>query len=119
MVYGSGSHLPRMFQFAVAQGRYLPQDDIRAARAYAVLGAKLQRELFGVANPLGERIRVGGHRYRVIGVMEPKGQLLGFDLDDTIYIPVIKSLELFNLESAVGQVHRASYCADLRSQNSS
>ncbi|MDO9188948.1 MAG: ABC transporter permease, partial [Sulfurimicrobium sp.] len=33
---------------------------------------------------------------RVIGVMEAKGQVLGFDLDDTVYIPVSRALELFN-----------------------
>ena len=37
-------------------------------------------------------------RYRVIGVMQSKGQLLGFDLDDVIYIPVSRALELFNRE---------------------
>jgi putative ABC transport system permease protein len=98
MVYGSGAHLPQMFQFSVAQGRYLPPDDARGARAYAVLGAKLQQELFGDSNPLGQRLRVGGQRYRIIGVMEAKGQLLGFDLDDTVYIPVGKAMELFNRE---------------------
>ena len=48
--------------------------------------------------PLGERIRVGGQRYTVIGVMESKGTMFGFDLDDAVYIPVAKSLELFNRE---------------------
>ena len=42
---------------------------------------------------------MGGQRYRVIGVMEAKGQVLGFDLDDTVYVPVAKALELFNRSS--------------------
>jgi putative ABC transport system permease protein len=37
-----------------------------------------------------------GQRYRVIGVMEPKGQMLGFDMDDTVFIPAARALELFN-----------------------
>ncbi|HMB72834.1 MAG TPA: FtsX-like permease family protein, partial [Gammaproteobacteria bacterium] len=53
-------------------------------------------ELFGTGNPLGQRIRVGGARYRVIGVMEPKGEMLGFDLDDSVYIPAARGLEMFN-----------------------
>jgi putative ABC transport system permease protein len=61
-----------------------------------VLGAKLYAELFGTANALGERIRVGGQRYRVVGVMEPKGEMVGINLDDTIYIPAARGLELFN-----------------------
>ena len=63
-----------------------------------MLGSKLRSELFGAGNPLGERIRVGGQRYTVIGVMESKGTMFGFDLDDAVYIPVAKGLELFNRE---------------------
>lgn len=98
-VTGVGSDFPRVFQFGIAAGRFLPADDPRAPRAFAVLGSKLKNELFGSANALGERVRVGGNRYRVIGVMEPKGTVLGFDIDDAIYIPAAKALELFNRES--------------------
>ena len=55
--------------------------------------------MFGERNPLGQRIRVGGERYRVIGVMEPKGQMLGIDLDDSVYIPTANALRLFNRDS--------------------
>ena len=96
--YGVGPDFPEVFTFQVAAGRFLPRDDPEAPRAFAVLGSKLRRELFGAANPLGARIRVGGNRYRVIGVMESKGQVLGFDLDDTVYIPAARALELFNRE---------------------
>jgi len=100
-VYGVGSEWPRALAFNVGRGKFLPPDDPRAARALAVLGSKVERELFGNSNPLGKRIRVGGERYRVIGTMEPKGQVLGFDLDDTVYIPVGRALELFNREGVM------------------
>ncbi|MBU2570129.1 MAG: ABC transporter permease [Gammaproteobacteria bacterium] len=98
-VFGVGSALPEIWKINIAIGRFLPEDDQSASRAFAVLGSKLASELFGRTNPLGERIRIGGDRYRVIGVMESKGQMLGFDLDDTVYIPADKALELFNRQS--------------------
>lgn len=98
-INGVGPDFSKVFHFNVAAGRFLPPDDPRAARAFAVLGTKLREELFGTANPLGERIRVGGHGYRVIGVMEPKGNILGWDVDDAVYIPTAKALELFNRDS--------------------
>ena len=52
-----------------------------------MLGPKLARELFGEANPLGEVVRIAGGRFRVIGVMEPKGQMMGFDIDDIAIVP--------------------------------
>jgi putative ABC transport system permease protein len=95
LVYGTGPGFPDAFQFPVAVGEFLPDDDVRAPRAFAVLGSKMRDELFGSTNPLGERIRIAGDRYVVIGVMESKGNMLGFDLDDTVYIPVVRGLELF------------------------
>ena len=97
-IYGAGSEFPKTFSVNVRAGRFLPDDDPTAPRAFAVLGYKVKQELFGNNNPLGERIRIGGSRYRIIGVMEPKGQVLGFDLDDTVYIPAARGLELFNRE---------------------
>lgn len=98
-VYGTDAEMPRTFRFEVALGEFLPRDDPRSPRALAVLGSKVRQELFGTDNPLGQRIRVGGERYRVIGVMEPKGQMLGFDLDDTVYIPAARALDMFNRDS--------------------
>jgi len=98
-LYGVGSEFAEALRMRVASGEFLPPDDPRSARALVVLGSKVARELFGSANPLGSRIRAGSERYRVIGVMQSKGQVLGFDLDDTVFIPVGRALEMFNRES--------------------
>jgi putative ABC transport system permease protein len=98
-VYGVGPAMPEAFRLNVAIGRFLPHDDPQAPRAFAVLGSKMRTELFDGQNPLGRHIRVGGSRFIVIGVMESKGQLLGFDLDDTVYLPAARALELFNRDS--------------------
>ena len=100
-VYGAGPGLPEAFRMPVRSGKFLPEDDPNSPRAFAVLGSKLKQELYGNLNPLGQRIRIGGDRYRVIGVMESKGQVLGFDLDDTVYIPAARALEIFNREGLV------------------
>jgi len=98
-LYGVGPDFAASLRMQVATGEFLPQEDPRSARAFAVLGSKVAREFFGAENPLGSRIRVGGERYRVIGVMQSKGQVLGFDLDDTVFIPVARALDMFNRES--------------------
>ena len=101
MVIGVGSGMPTVWNMKVRSGRFLPADDFRSSRPFAVLGSKMRDELFRDRNPLGQRIRIGGDRYRIIGVMESKGQLLGFDLDDTVYVPASKAMELFNRESVM------------------
>lgn len=98
-IYGVDASASRVWNFAVATGRFLPDDPPRAARSFAVLGSRVRQELFGFDQALGARVRIGGESFRVIGTMESKGQLLGFDLDDSVYIPTAKAMALFNRDS--------------------
>ena len=98
-VFGVGAAVPEVWKISVEIGRFLPRGEQRNPRAFAVLGSKLRDELFARENPLEKRIRIGNDRYRVIGVMESKGQMLGFDMDDSVYIPAAKAMELFDRES--------------------
>ncbi|HWN37515.1 MAG TPA: ABC transporter permease [Gammaproteobacteria bacterium] len=95
-VYAVGPDFDKAFKFDVVAGTFLPHDELERARNVAVLGSKVYAELYGTANALGDRIRVGGQRYRVVGVMESKGDMVGINLDDTVYIPAARGLELFN-----------------------
>ena len=97
-ILGVGSQMSKAWQFKVSMGHFLPEDPSGRSRAYAVLGYTMKQELFSNTNPLGKTIRVGGLRFKVIGVIEKKGQMLGFDMDDIVYIPTDKALQLFNRE---------------------
>src|SRR5574343_534775 len=95
-VYGVGPQMLDVFKGKVRVGQFLPPDDAENARALVVLGPKLKEELYGAENALGSRLRIGPDQFRVIGVLEPKGQFLGIDLDDTAFIPAARALEIFN-----------------------
>jgi putative ABC transport system permease protein len=74
--------------YKVAQGRFISRDDNRAARRVCVLGHKVARDLFGEVTPVGFRVKIGGHGFTVIGVMEKKG-FLGFrEVDSQVSIPL-------------------------------
>lgn len=94
-IIGTGPEAANAWLFRVALGSFLPPSS-GYSQPFAVLGHKVRNELFGNESPLGQFIRVGGERYRVVGVMEEKGQMLGFDLDDIVYIPIDRALSLFN-----------------------
>jgi len=95
-VSGVTSEMLKVYSIKVRSGQFLPPEDTENARAFVVLGAKLKSELFGSENALGARLSVGNLQFRVIGVLEAKGQFLGIDLDDAAYIPIARSLELYN-----------------------
>ncbi len=95
-VYGATSDGPDVWRFQVRLGRFLPETELDRATPVAVLGPKLKRELFGTQNAIGRRVKVGGYRFLVIGVMAPVGQFVGFTLDDAIYVPVASAQQLFD-----------------------
>lgn len=95
-LYGVGADMPKVVTIAIRIGQFLPREEGGNARPLAVLGAKLKRELFGEANPLGERVRIGSMQFTVIGVLEARGQVLGVDVDDTLLIPAERAMELYN-----------------------
>ncbi len=80
----------------VGKGKILPPRADSEALAVCVLGVKLQRELFGAAPSIGQWVRVGDRRMRVIGILEERGESLGLDLRDMIIIPVRTAEQLFN-----------------------
>ena len=96
IVQGVGPRMHELYSFKVASGQFLPEGQSHNARALAVLGHTLKTELFSSAQAIGERITIGGERYVVIGVLEPKGQILGIDIDDTVYIPTMRAMTLYN-----------------------
>ncbi len=95
-VIGATPDLPTLWRFGARQGSFWPKGDPRRGAPLAVLGPKLARELFGERSPLGELVRIAGGRFRVVGVMEPKGQMMGFDIDDVAYVPVASAMQLFD-----------------------
>lgn len=98
MVYGVDADFVHVFSSRVRIGSSFPREGTGSSRALVILGSKLRKELFGASNPLGARIRISGLHFRVIGVMAPKGQFLGIDLDDTAFIPAQRAMELYDHE---------------------
>jgi putative ABC transport system permease protein len=74
--------------FSIADGRYFTQIEIDRNKNSIVIGNEIKEKLFNNKNPLGERIKVGGFSYTVIGVMEKRGSLLGHNLDSEVYVPL-------------------------------
>ena len=95
-VAGTTAEFQGVRHVQIGVGRYLPAGDLERGGRVCVIGAKVQQELFAGENPLGEVVRLGDERFRVIGVMAPRGVSIGMDLDEMVHIPVVRALRLFN-----------------------
>jgi putative ABC transport system permease protein len=83
-------------RLGIAHGRFLPEIPWDRSAPVAVLGTRLARELFPGTDPLGQVVRVGDWRMRVIGVLEPRGVQLGLDMDDVVVVPVATAMKMLN-----------------------
>lgn len=85
-------------QLHLAQGQPLPVLEPGQASEVCVIGSRLRQELFGSAPVLGQWLRAGDRRFRVIGVLDERGESLGMDFSDALIVPVASAEALFNRE---------------------
>lgn len=98
-VMGTTEALYTLWHLSIAQGRFLPPQDPRQATWVCVIGSNVRRELFGPRVALGQWVRVGERRFRVIGVLAQRGEMLGVNVDELVLMPVASAQVTFNLTS--------------------
>jgi putative ABC transport system permease protein len=98
-IMGSTAELEPVRHLTLAQGRFLPTGDPRRATPVCVLGTKVRDELFGAHRALGEWVRIGDRRFRVIGILASEGRSIGVDMEELVVVPVASAQMLFNAPS--------------------
>lgn len=79
----------------IEAGRAFQASDIDSARLVCVLGNSLGKQLFPHSSGVGERITFNGLAYRVVGVLESKGQIMGSNQDNFVAVPLTTGLERY------------------------
>lgn len=92
----TGAFFP-MRAMAIGQGSNFPEMAVDESRPVAIIGQKLKQELFGSTRAVGQWLRLRDYRYRVVGVLEGKGDSIGLDLSEAIFIPVASAQTVFNI----------------------
>jgi len=97
VVAGTASTYFDIRSFKIAQGHFLPESDWSRGPPVAVIGSKIKEEIFGGAPAVGELIRLGDRRLRIVGVLKASGQGVGgLNTDEVVFIPVSVAQGLFN-----------------------
>ena len=96
MVAGTTASYIAVRNMNLAQGHFLTDGDWRRGASEAVIGARIRDELFGAESALGQLIRVGDRRFRVVGIMASTGQGLGMNTDELVIVPVSLAQAMFN-----------------------
>lgn len=96
-VLGTTAAMVDIRHLSIAQGRNISGGDFRVASGEAIIGEKLKKELFEARSPIGEFIRIGDSRFRVVGLLSGRGDAMGMDMSDAAIVPVAAAQRLFNV----------------------
>jgi putative ABC transport system permease protein len=96
LVVGSTAEFLEVRRFTLAQGRFLPVEDWDRGSPVMVIGARLRTDLFGAEPALGQFVRIGDRRFRIVGVLAASGSGLGMNTDEMAIVPVALAQAMFN-----------------------
>jgi putative ABC transport system permease protein len=84
---GVSADYPFAYKQKAADGRFFSQAEDAGRKRVAVIGKTVARNLFGDFSPIGENIKINGVGFKVVGILEEKGTMLTYDMDDMVLIP--------------------------------
>jgi putative ABC transport system permease protein len=94
-ITGTSPEYSEIRNFHPAAGRFLQNEDIKTWNRSVVLGKTVAEVLYGSQSAIGQELKIREHRFTVIGVMKPKGEIYGQDYDEMVFIPVTTALRYF------------------------
>lgn len=112
-VFGANDSFVKILNLRVAEGAFYTREEDEYGRRVVVLGARITGNMFGSGNPLGQTIKINENQFKIVGVLAPTGDKLGFNFDDFVYMPTHAALRLFNDDKLFGIRARARSRASL------
>jgi len=93
----------------VETGRFFTEEENKSMAQVLVLGSEMKEKLFGSSDALGKMVKIRKTKFRVVGVMEEVGAIMGMSFDDMVYAPVItmqkKIMGIDHITNIVAQLH--------------
>jgi len=95
MVCGGTPEYPENNTHYVELGRNLTEEDVEIGRRVAVLGYGIARELFPFTDPVGQTVKIDGHKFTVQGVFAEKKSAMGGQFDQYVLMPISAWTDLY------------------------
>ncbi len=105
VIHGSNSAYQQAYNYELGSGQFISDKNVARRDMVVVLGSDVAEELFGSDDAVGQKVKIKGKRFTVIGVLEPKGvALFGFSLDEVVVTPITTyQTRLFAQQTARGE----------------
>lgn len=86
-LYGMTDAATEMYDVNVGEGRFFTEEEVKGYADVVVIGSRVEEELSPNEELIGQKIKIKGKNFRVIGVLEKKGQGMLIGFDETIIVP--------------------------------
>lgn len=86
-VLGVSSLATQIFDLYPSEGAFFTEEEVKSRADVIILGSKAKEELFGDSEALGERVKIKGRNFHVVGLLPKKGQVSFFNFDETAVVP--------------------------------
>ena len=105
IIHGGTPEYQEVYNYSLASGQFIAERNVASRDRVAVLGDEVAEELFGSDDPIGERVKMKGQRFTVIGVLEAKGgAMMGVSMDNIVVTPITTfQTRLFTQRTASGE----------------
>jgi putative ABC transport system permease protein len=102
---GATPEYQQAFAFSILSGQFITDRHVASRDSVVVLGYQAAKDLFASRNPIGERVKIKGLRFTVIGVLAEKGgAMMGMSMDNIVVIPITTAqTKLFTSKTASGE----------------
>jgi putative ABC transport system permease protein len=95
-IYGTSADFVQLGSFKVYKGNFFSEYDEQSNRRVVVLGSKVADKLFGKTNPVGRKVLLDRGEFKVVGVMEAQGGLVGSSMDNFVMMPITTAHDFFD-----------------------
>ena len=106
-LHGTTSNWAANLGFEILEGRFFSKREEMARSNVVVIGHTVKEELFPFGSPVGEKLKINGIRYHVIGVFDEKGEIIGQDQDNIAVIPLSKFETQFGSRRSLQMIVKA------------
>lgn len=102
LVYGGDEYWAEVNGRFISEGRFFTRDEIHRKEQVILLGSDVTEKLFPFTYPVGEYVKIEGTRFKVIGLIEPRGAILGSSQDNLVVIPFDTFTKLYGEQRSIG-----------------
>lgn len=88
MIMGVSASFVNIDKSKVEMGRFFEEGEDKSLEKVVVLGSRAKEKLFGDSEPIGQFVKIRKEKFRVVGIMEERGAVMGFDFDNMLYMPI-------------------------------